>query len=86
MYNGDLDPTENRSKSPAKAWPVPAQTLRDKIEKADLLILGLSENNGNVSPVLINAISWGSRPENVMRSSKEVTIQPIAGKKVKGKT
>ena len=82
MYNGDLDPTENRTKTPAIAWPVPAKILRDKFENADLLIFGLSENNGNVSPVLINAIAWGSRPENVQRNGKEVTIQPIAGKKL----
>ena len=82
MYNGDFDPTEFRASPSAKAWPAPVQNLRDKAEKADYLIFAVSENNSNISPVLINAISWASRPEKVIRDGKETSIQPIVGKKV----
>ena len=82
LYNGDLDPTEARNPIVAKAWPETVQVLRNKVEKADLLIIAVSEHNANVSPVLINAISWASRAEKVIRDGKEVTIAPIMGKKV----
>ena len=82
MYNGDIDPTEARNPIVAKAWPETVQVLRNKVEKADLLIIAVSEHNANVSPVLINAISWASRAEKILRNSQEVTISPIIGKKV----
>lgn len=82
LYNGDLDPTENRNSSPPVAWPASVASLREKSEKADALILAVSENNGNVAPPLLNAIAWGSRPEKVVRNGQEVSIQPICGKKV----
>ena len=82
LYNGDLDPTEFRASPIVKAWPENVQLLRNKAEKADLLIISISEHNSNLSPCLINAISWASRPEKVIRDGKEVTIQPIVGKKV----
>ena len=82
LYNGDLDPTEARAPIVAKAWPDTVQVLRNKIEKADLIIISVSEHNANVNPVLINAISWASRPEKVIRNSQEVTLSPIIGKKV----
>lgn len=82
MYNGDIDPTENRTSSPSKVWPESVRSFREKIENADAVILSLSENNGNLSPVLINAISWGSRTEKIVRNGAEIEIQPIMGKKV----
>jgi len=83
MYNGDIDPTETRVLSPKVTdWPAAVKTLRCKVEKADLLIFAISEHNANVSPVLINMISWASRPEKVQRNGQEVTIAPIVGKKV----
>lgn len=82
MYDGDLDPTETRTSSPAKEWPASVKQLREKVEQADVVLVSVSENNANVSPVLINAISWTSRPEKVIRGGAEVTISPIIGKKV----
>jgi len=83
MYNGDLDPTETRVPSPkVTEWPAAVKTLRSKVEKADLLIFAISEHNANISPVLINMISWASRPEKVQINGQEVTIAPIVGKKV----
>ena len=83
MYNGDFDPTELRRAAPqVKGWPEIVQSLRDKAEKANLLLFCINEHNHNVSPCFLNAISWGSRAEKVLRDGKEVTIQPIFGKKI----
>lgn len=81
MYNGDLDPTETRSPSPAKDWPAPVKILREKLHLADFVFLAVSENNGNLSPVLVNAISWASRSEKAVFQGKEELVQPIMGKK-----
>ena len=52
MYDQDLE---------AK-FPAAAQTLKDKVEAADGLILATPEYNRSVSSALKNAIDWASRP------------------------
>ncbi len=44
------------------AFPEEAQTLKDKIEKADGVIIVTPEYNRSVPGVLKNAIDWASRP------------------------
>ncbi|MBI4066057.1 NAD(P)H-dependent oxidoreductase [Candidatus Kaiserbacteria bacterium] len=43
-------------------FPAPAQALKDKIEKADGVIIATPEYNRSVPGVLKNAIDWASRP------------------------
>lgn len=52
MYNDDLwkDP------------PAPVVRLKERIAAADALLIVTPEYNRAVPPVLVNAISWGSRP------------------------
>lgn len=44
------------------AFPASAQALKDKIEKADGIIIATPEYNRSVPGVLKNAIDWASRP------------------------
>ncbi len=44
------------------AFPAEAQTLKDKVEKADGIIIATPEYNRSVPGVLKNAIDWTSRP------------------------
>lgn len=43
--------------------PAPVKELHSVIEKADGVIFATPEYNRSYSPVLKNAIDWGSRPE-----------------------
>ena len=44
------------------AFPASAQTLKDKIEKADGVIIATPEYNRSIPGTLKNAIDWASRP------------------------
>ncbi len=44
------------------AFPATAQALKDKIEKADGIIIATPEYNRSIPGVLKNAIDWASRP------------------------
>lgn len=44
------------------AFPAAAQTLKDKIEAADGVIIATPEYNRSIPGVLKNAIDWASRP------------------------
>ena len=44
------------------AFPASAQTLKDKIEKSDGIIIATPEYNRSIPGTLKNAIDWASRP------------------------
>ena len=44
------------------SFPVTAQALKEKIEKADGVIIATPEYNRSISGALKNAIDWASRP------------------------
>lgn len=46
-----------------KNLPQPARDLHECIERADAILLATPEYNRSYSPVLKNALDWGSRPE-----------------------
>ncbi len=52
LYNSELDAT----------FPSAAQTLKDKVNAADAVILATPEYNRSMSGVLKNAVDWLSRP------------------------
>ena len=52
IYNQDNEPS----------FPAEAQSLKNKIEKADGIIIATPEYNRSVPGVLKNAIDWASRP------------------------
>ena len=52
IYNQDNEPS----------FPAEAQSLNNKIEKADGIIIATPEYNRSVPGVLKNAIDWASRP------------------------
>src|SRR5271155_3356546 len=54
FYNEDLDRPGEVS--------VPAQALRDAVQRADALLVVTPEYNGSLPAVLKNAIDWTSRP------------------------
>lgn len=62
LYNADMDDDHR---------PVPAQELRERIDRSDGLILVSPEYNHGIPGVLKNALDWASRP--AFRS-------PMAGK------
>jgi chromate reductase len=46
-----------------KNLPQPVKDLHEHIERADAILLATPEYNRSYSPVLKNALDWGSRPE-----------------------
>lgn len=54
LYNGDLDTDEDR--------PAPVRALKDRIGRADAVLLISPEYNYGVPGVLKNALDWVSRP------------------------
>ncbi|HSD05859.1 NAD(P)H-dependent oxidoreductase [Flavobacterium sp.] len=55
--------------------PQPVKDLHAKIKSADAVIFATPEYNRSYSPVLKNAIDWGSRPEgNNLWKTKPATI------------
>jgi chromate reductase, NAD(P)H dehydrogenase (quinone) len=69
IYDADL---EQRSGLPASAVK-----LRDLFKQHSALLLGVTEYNGGVTPLLKNAIDWASRPHN-----GEANLAAIRGKVV----
>ncbi len=55
VYNQDLEET---------TFPPQARELREKITKADGVIVAVPENNRVPSSALTNLLTWTSRPEN----------------------
>jgi len=53
LYNGDVE---------AAAYPAAATRLKERIKKADAILLAVPEYNYSFSGVLKNAIDWASRP------------------------
>jgi len=64
LYNGDVE---------AKGFPAPVQELKERIGRADALLIVTPEYNYSISGVLKNAIDWASRPP---------TDTPLDGKPV----
>jgi len=46
-----------------KNLPQPVRDLHESIDRADAILLATPEYNRSYSPVLKNALDWGSRPE-----------------------
>lgn len=53
LYDGDLE---------VRAYPAAAQRLKDRIRKADALLIATPEYNFSIPGVLKNALDWVSRP------------------------
>ncbi len=53
LFNQDVE---------ASSFPTAAQTLKDKVEAADGIIIATPEHNRTISSALKNAIDWASRP------------------------
>ena len=66
LYNGDLE---------ASHFPESVLALREKIQKADGLLLAMPEYNYSMSGVLKNTIDWLSRPVN---NSVVLSEKPLA--------
>lgn len=54
--------------------PVPVQTLREQILKADALVIATPEYNYSVPGVLKNAIDWASRPPSQPFEGKPIAL------------
>jgi chromate reductase len=57
-----------------QGFPLPVQTLRDKIAAADALLIVTPEYNYSIPGVLKNAIDWASRPPNQPFDGKPIAI------------
>lgn len=69
LYDGDLEARHG--------LPASAARLRDTFKQHRTLLLGVTEYNGGVSPLLKNAIDWASRPHD-----GEANLSAIRGKLV----
>jgi chromate reductase len=65
LYNADVE---------AQGDPEPVRDLKDRMEKADGLLIATPEYNHSVSGVLKNAIDWASRPPRLVLRGKPVAI------------
>jgi chromate reductase len=54
--------------------PLPVQRLHQAIESADAVLLATPEYNRSYSPVLKNALDWGSRPEGKNKWNKKPAL------------
>ena len=64
-------------------FPTAAQALKDKIEKANGIIISTPEHNRSISSVLKNAIDWASRPYGKNSfARKTVLTMGVSGGKI----
>src|SRR5262249_14815520 len=61
--------------------PATVQDLRERIERADALLIATPEYNGSIPGVLKNAIDWTSRPfpENALRGKPVAIVGASTG-------
>jgi len=64
LFNSDNEET----------FPIEAQALKDKIEKADGIIIATPEYNRSISGALKNAIDWASRPYGKNSFTKKTVL------------
>lgn len=51
-------------------FPAEVRSFRDSIERADAVLIALTEYNHSISGVLKNAIDWASRPPKMLRGKR----------------
>jgi len=54
--------------------PIPVRELHQSIDGADAILLATPEYNRSYSPVLKNALDWGSRPEGKNKWNKKPAL------------
>jgi chromate reductase, NAD(P)H dehydrogenase (quinone) len=62
-----------------KGFPAVVETFREKIRKADALLMVTPEYNYSMSGVLKNAIDWASRPPDQPFNDKPIAIMGASG-------
>ncbi len=68
LYNDDVR---------RRGYPPPVQEFREKIVRADGLLIVTPEYNYSIPGVLKNAIDWASRPPNPPLSDKPVAVMGV---------
>jgi len=76
IYNGDFEEMNG--------VPAPMQRFKSLLASHDAFIIASPDYNGGITPLLLNVLSWASRPEGNEAPNSVLVTGPIAGVSAEG--